>query len=60
METWKVQLIIANNMISSGGINEEYVTYSKSGNIEITIKDERDDIIEELWICLWLYSFIVL
>ena len=35
-------------MISSGGINEEYVTHSKSGNIEITIKDERDDIIEEL------------
>ena len=46
----KIQLTITINFISSKDDNdEEHVMYSKSDNIEIMIKDEADDIMEELF-----------
>ena len=36
-ETWKTQLTIANNFISSLDNDEEHVMHSKSDNVEITI-----------------------
>ena len=45
----KVQLIIANNFISSIDNDEERVTHSKSDNIEIMINDEAGEVIKELF-----------
>ena len=42
--TWKTQLAIANNFISSIDIDEECVTHSKSDNIEIMINGEEDEV----------------
>ena len=36
-DTWKIQLAIANNFISSIDIDEERVMHSKSYNIEVMI-----------------------
>ena len=45
----KIQLTIAINFISSiDDSDEERVMHSKSDNIEITINDEADEVIEEL------------
>ena len=46
--TWKVQLTIANNFISSIDNDEEHVMHSKNNNIEIMINDEADEIVKEL------------
>ena len=48
-ETWKIQLTIANNFISSVINDEECVLRSKSDNIEIMISNEADEIIKELF-----------
>ena len=48
-DTWKVQLIIANNFVSSIVNNEEHVMHSKCDNIEILINDEADEVIKELF-----------
>ena len=41
-DTWKIQLTISNNFISSLDNDEERVIHSKSDNIEIMIRiDER-------------------
>ena len=48
-DTWKIQLTIANNFISSLNNDEERVMHSKSNNIEIMINDETDEGIEELF-----------
>ena len=47
-DTWKIQLTIAINFISSEGNDEDHVMQSKSDNIEIMINDEADEVIEEL------------
>ena len=47
-DTWKIQLTIANNFISSIDNDEERVMHSKSDNIEIMINDEADEVIKEL------------
>ena len=47
--TWKIQLTIANNFISSIDNDEEPVMHSKRDNIEIMISDEVDEVIEELF-----------
>ena len=47
-ETWKIQLTIANNFISSLDNDEERVMHSKS-DIEIMISDEADEVIKELF-----------
>ena len=46
-DTWKIQLTIANNFISSLDNDEEHVMHSKSDKIEITIIDEADEVIKE-------------
>ena len=48
-DTWKVQLIIANNFVSSIDNNEEHVMHSKCDNIEILINDEAGEVIKELF-----------
>ena len=45
-DTWKIQLSIANNFISSIDNDEEHVMHSKSDNIEIMMNDKADEIIE--------------
>ena len=47
--TWKIQLTMANNFISSIDNDEERVMHSKSDNIEIMISDEADEVIKELF-----------
>ena len=49
-DTWKIQLTIANNFISSIDNDEERVMHSKSDNIEIMINDEANDVIKNLLI----------
>ena len=48
-DTWKIQLTIANNFISSINNDEEHVMYSKSDNIDIMINDEAGGVIKELF-----------
>ena len=47
--TWKIQLIIAINFISSKDIDEEHAMHSKSDNIEILTCDKVDKAIKELF-----------
>ena len=44
--TWKIQLTVANNFISSIDNDEEHVMHSKGDNIEIIINDEADEVIK--------------
>ena len=46
-DTWKIQLIIAINFISSK--DDKRVMHSKSDNIEIMISDEVDEVIKKLF-----------
>ena len=48
-DTWKIQLTIANNFISSIDNDGERVMHSKSDNIEIMISNEVDKSIEEFF-----------
>ena len=48
-DTWKIQLTIVNNFISSLDNDEDRVMHSKIDNIEIMINDETDEIIKELF-----------
>ena len=48
-DTWKIQLTIANNLISCIDNDEERLMHSKSHNIEIMINDEADDVIKDLF-----------
>ena len=43
--TWKIQLTVANNFISSIDNDEECKMLSKSDNIEIMINVEADEVI---------------
>ena len=45
-DTWKIQLSIGNNFISSRDNDEEGAMHSKSDNIEIMINDEADEVIK--------------
>ena len=47
-DSWKIQLAIANNIISSIDNDEEHVMRSKSHNKEIMINYKAVDIIKEL------------
>ena len=51
-DTWKIQLTIANNFISSIDNNEEHL---KSGKIEIMIHNEADEVIKKLFDLLKKY-----
>ena len=48
-DTWKTQLTIANNYISSFDNDEEHVLHSKNDNIETVISNEEDEVIKELF-----------
>ena len=48
-DTWKIQLTIANDFISSIDNYDEHVMHSKSHNIEIMINDEVEEVIKELF-----------
>ena len=45
-DSWKIQLMIANNFISAIDNDEEHVMHSKNDNIEIMINDEADEVIK--------------
>ena len=47
-DTWKIQLTIANNFISSIDNDEERVMHSKSNNMEIMINDEADELFDSV------------
>ena len=48
-DTWKIQLAIANNFISSLDNDKEHVMHSKIDNIEIIINDKSDKAMKELF-----------
>ena len=48
-DTWKIQLTIANNFISSIDNDEEHVMHSNSDNIETMIIDQADEVIKVLF-----------
>ena len=45
--TWKIQLTIAINFISSEDVNQEQTTHSKSDNIEVVAYGDANEIIEK-------------
>ena len=47
--TWKIQLTIGNNFISSIDNDEECIMHSQSGIIEVMVNDEADEVIKELF-----------
>ena len=47
-DKWKTQLTIAFNVISSRDNDEEHVMHSKNDNIEFTIYDNVDEVIEKI------------
>ena len=48
-ETWKIQLTLAINFISSEDTGEEHVMYSKSDNIQSMTYNKADEVIKELF-----------
>ena len=48
-DTWKIQLTIAINFISSKDAKEEHVMYSKSNNIKFTSYNDADEVVDELF-----------
>ena len=48
-DTWKIQLAITSNSISSIDNDEERVMHSKSDNMKMIINDEADEVIKELF-----------
>ena len=48
-ETWKIQLTVANNFISSKDVQEGYIIHSKGNNREIINYDKPDEVIQELF-----------
>ena len=51
-DTWKIELTIANNFISSIDNDEERVMHSKGYNIKVMMNDEADEVIKELFYSL--------
>ena len=47
-DTWKIQLTLASNLMSSKDTGEERLTHSKSGKVEIIINGNADEVIEEI------------
>ena len=48
-DTWKIQLTIAVNFISSKDVDEERVMHSKSDNIEFMSYDNANEVVDELF-----------
>ena len=52
-DTWKIQLTLTINFISSkDGNDEDHVMHWKSDNIEFMINDKEDDVDDELFVSL--------
>ena len=48
-DTWKIQLTIAINFISSKDVDEDRVMHSKRGNIEFVSFDNANEVVNELF-----------
>ena len=48
-DTWKIQVKIAIDFISSKDSDEECVMYSKSDNVQTMINDKAEEVIQELF-----------
>ena len=48
-DTWKIQLTIAINFISSEGVDKEHVMNSKSENIEFMLYEYGNEVVNELF-----------
>ena len=48
-DTWKIQLMVVIDFMSSEGIERECVMHSKSDSLEIMIDNETDEVIKELF-----------
>ena len=48
-DTWKIQIIIEINFISSKDSNEEHAEHSKSDNKEIMINGKADEVVEDFF-----------
>ena len=48
-DTWKIQLIIASNFISSKDAEEERVMHSRSDNIKFTSYNDANEFVDELF-----------
>ena len=46
-DTWKIQLTVSINFVSSKDNDEERLMHSKSDKTEIMINDKADEVIEE-------------
>ena len=51
-DTWKIQLIIAINFISSKGSEEERVMYSTSDNVKFTSYNDANEVVNGLFASL--------
>ena len=47
--TWKIQLTIAINFISSKGVDEEHAIHSKSNNIEFMSCYNANGVVDEIF-----------
>ena len=48
-DTWKIQLTIPINFVSSKDVDEEHVMYSKCQNIEFTPYDNANEVVNKLF-----------
>ena len=48
-DTWKIQLTIAINFISSKDVDEEHVRHSKSDNVEFMLYNDVNEVFNELF-----------
>ena len=48
-DTWKMQLTIVINCISSKDVEEEHVMHSKSNSIEFVHYDNANEVVDELF-----------
>ena len=49
-DTWKIQLTITINFISSKDAEEEHVMHSRSNSIKFTSYNDADEVVDELWV----------
>ena len=48
-DTWKIQLAIAINFISSEDVEEERVMHSRSNNVRLTFYNDGDEVVDKLF-----------
>ena len=52
-DTWKIQLTIEINIISSKGAEEERVMHSRNDSIKFTSYNDANEAVDELFELLW-------